>query len=67
MDRKIPVDRYAIEKQETEARVGKDLYCKGEKFGSVSAIDPVKRTIDIRNEEDSRTTSDCGVCVGEAL
>jgi len=31
MDRKIPVDRYAFEKQETEARVGKDLYCKGRK------------------------------------
>jgi len=48
VDRKIPVDRYAFQKQETEARVGKDLYCKGEKFGSVAAIDPVQRTIDIK-------------------
>src|SRR6266478_5014456 len=48
VDRKIPVDRYAFQKQETEARAGKDLYCKGEKFGSVAAIDPVQRTIDIK-------------------
>lgn len=48
VDRKIPVDRYTFEKQETEARVEKDLYCKREKFGSVVAIDPVKRTIDIK-------------------
>jgi hypothetical protein len=48
IERNIPVDRYAFEKQETEARVGKDLYWKGEKFGSVSAVDPVRRTIDIK-------------------
>ncbi|MGB4784596.1 MAG: TM0106 family RecB-like putative nuclease [Candidatus Acidiferrum sp.] len=48
LERKIPVDRYTFEKQETEARVDKDLYCKREKFGSVVAIDPVKRTIDIK-------------------
>jgi predicted RecB family nuclease len=48
VDRKIPVDRYAFERQETEARVEKELYCKGEKFGSVAAIEPVKRTIDIK-------------------
>jgi uncharacterized protein len=48
VDRKIPVDRYAFERQETEARMEKDLYCKGEKFGSVAAVDPVKRTIDIK-------------------
>ncbi|PYT49013.1 MAG: nuclease [Acidobacteria bacterium] len=48
VERKIPVDRYTFEKQETEARVAKDLYCKREKFGSVVAIDPVKRTIDVK-------------------
>jgi predicted RecB family nuclease len=48
VERKIPVDRYAFERQETEARVEKDLYYKDEKFGSVAAIDPVKRTIDIK-------------------
>jgi len=48
VERKIPVDRYAFEKQETEARVEKDLYYKREKFGSVSAMDPVARSIDIK-------------------
>jgi predicted RecB family nuclease len=48
VERGIPVDRYQFERQETEARVGKDLYCQGERFGNVSAIDPVKRTIDIK-------------------
>jgi predicted RecB family nuclease len=48
VERKISVDRYTFEKQETKARVEKDLYFKGEKFGSVSAIDPVERTIDIK-------------------
>jgi predicted RecB family nuclease len=48
VERKIPVDRYTFEKQETEARVEKDLYFNGEKFGSVLAIDPVGRTIDIK-------------------
>jgi hypothetical protein len=46
VERNIPVDRYGFEKQETEARAEDDLYYKGEKFGSVSAIDPVRRTID---------------------
>jgi predicted RecB family nuclease len=48
IDRKIPVDRYTFEKQETEVRFEKDLYHRGEKIGSVSAIDPVNRTIDIK-------------------
>jgi predicted RecB family nuclease len=33
VDRKIPVDRYAFEKQETDARVGADLYRRREKEG----------------------------------
>src|SRR6266849_2569615 len=46
VERKIPVDRYTFEKQETEARVEKDLYLKGEKFGSVLDIDTVGSEID---------------------
>jgi len=48
IERKIPVDRYSFEKQETEARVDKDLYSKGEKLGAVAAIDPIGRTVDIK-------------------
>jgi predicted RecB family nuclease len=48
VERNIPVDRYSFAKQETEARGEKDLYYKGEKFGSVVAVDVVGRTIDVK-------------------
>ena len=48
LERKIPVDRYSFEKQETEARAEKELYSKGEKFGTVVAIDPAERSVDIK-------------------
>lgn len=48
VERKIPVDRYAFEKQEMEARHGSDLYSKGEKFGCVVAVDVAARTIDVK-------------------
>src|SRR2546429_6039612 len=32
--RKIPVDRYSFAKQETEARVEKELHSEGEEFGA---------------------------------
>jgi uncharacterized protein len=53
MERKIPVHRYSFEKQETEARAEKDLYCKGEKFGTVVEIDPVQRTVDVKKTKKS--------------
>jgi predicted RecB family nuclease len=52
-ERKIAVDRYTFEKQETEARIDKDLYCKGERFGCVAAIDTVARTVDVRKTKKS--------------
>ena len=55
IERGIPVDRYAFEKQETEARVGKDLYRQRQKFGKVVAIDHLARTIDIKK---TRKTAD---------
>jgi len=48
LERQIPVDRYLFEKQETEVRSDKDLYQRGEKIGSVQAIDLIERTIDIK-------------------
>jgi predicted RecB family nuclease len=48
VERNIPTDRYSFEKQETEARVEKDLYYKAEKFGSVVAMDLARRTIDVK-------------------
>jgi len=48
VERKVPIDRYTFEKQETEVRCEKDLYQQGEKIGSVQAIDLLKKTIDIK-------------------
>jgi predicted RecB family nuclease len=55
VERKIPTDRYSFEKQETEARIGKDLYSKAEKFGCVVAMDAARRTIDVKK---TRKTAD---------
>jgi predicted RecB family nuclease len=48
VERRIPVDRYSFERQETEARAEKELYYRGEKCGTVVEIDPVGRTVDIK-------------------
>jgi predicted RecB family nuclease len=49
IERGIPVDRYTFEKQETEARVGKELYhLENQNFGKVIAVDVLARTIDIK-------------------
>jgi len=48
VERKIPVDCYSFEKQESEARAEKELYSKGEKFGEVVEMDPVGRTVAIK-------------------
>jgi predicted RecB family nuclease len=55
LERKIPTDRYSFEKQETEARIDKDLYYKAEKFGCVVAMDAAGRTIDVKK---TRKTAD---------
>jgi uncharacterized protein len=46
--RKIPTDRYAFDKQETEVRRGDTVCAEGEKIGEVVAIDVAARVIDIR-------------------
>jgi hypothetical protein len=55
VERRIPTDRYSFEKQETEARIDKDLYYKAEKFGCVAAMDAAGRTIDVKK---TRKTAD---------
>ena len=65
VERKIPVDRYAFEKQETDAREKSELYCKGEKFGSIVAIDPVKRIIDIKKTGKTADSHPAAVYVWE--
>jgi predicted RecB family nuclease len=53
--KKTPVDRYRFAKQETDARVEKELWFghDREKFGTVTAIDFASRTIDIKKTKKS--------------
>jgi predicted RecB family nuclease len=50
VERTIPTDRYSFEKQETEARVDKDLHYGAEvsKFGCIVEIDPATLTVDVK-------------------
>jgi predicted RecB family nuclease len=52
-DGKIPVDRYRFEPQETDVRTDNELHHRGEKIGTVLAINPVARTIDIKKTKKS--------------
>jgi predicted RecB family nuclease len=65
VERNIPVDRYSFAKQETEARCEKDLYCKGERFGCVVAIDVVGRTIDVKKTRKTAELHPAAVYVWE--
>jgi predicted RecB family nuclease len=55
LERGIAVDRYAFDKQETEARAEKCAYWRGEKFGDVVDVDVARRTVDIKK---TRRTAD---------
>ncbi len=48
VQRNIPTDRYAFEKQETDIRAGEELCAKKEKIGEVIAIDLAARLVDIK-------------------
>jgi len=47
-ERGIATDSYAFEKQETEARLERDVYRRGERFGEIVAIDVAHRIVDIK-------------------
>jgi predicted RecB family nuclease len=48
VENKLPVDRYSFAKQETEVREDDALYHKGERFGTVVAVDFRARTLDVK-------------------
>ena len=48
MQGQLAVERYVYDKQETEVRAGKDVYHQSERIGCVEAIDPVRRTVDVK-------------------
>jgi predicted RecB family nuclease len=52
-EKQIRTERYEFEKQETEVREEKELYCKGEKFGTVVAVDFAARTVDVKKTRKS--------------
>jgi uncharacterized protein len=54
IERKIPVDRYVFDNQETEIRPGKKVRQRDERIGEVVAINLADRTIDIKKT--SKTT-----------
>ena len=45
---KIPTDRYAFEKQETDIRTGEEVCARKEKIGTIVAIDLAARLVDIK-------------------
>ncbi|MBV9886816.1 MAG: TM0106 family RecB-like putative nuclease, partial [Acidobacteria bacterium] len=53
--KKTPIDRYHFAKQETDARIEKELWFgrDREKFGTVTAIDFASRTIDVKKTKKS--------------
>jgi uncharacterized protein len=48
IQRNIPTDRYAFEKQETDIRAGEEVCVKKEKIGEVVGIDIATRLVDIK-------------------
>jgi hypothetical protein len=47
-ERKIPVDRYLFEKQETNVRRGDKVCVRGDSFGQVVGIDLAARTVEVK-------------------
>ena len=66
VERNIPTERYHFEKQETEVRDEKELYYKGEKFGTVVAVDFAARTVDVKKTRKSAEVHPAGVYLWDA-
>ncbi len=60
-ERKIPVDRYSFEKQETELREDEELFYKAEKFGTAVTVDFGARTVDVKKTKKSAELHPPGV------
>ena len=62
---RISLHVYEFEKQETEARVEKDLYYKGEKFGTIVEFDAASRVVGIKKTAKSANLHPNAVYVWE--
>jgi len=60
---KLPLDRYAFEKQETIIRAGDTVCERGDKIGEVVAIDLADRSIDIKKTKRTAETHPASVFV----
>jgi uncharacterized protein len=65
-EKKIATDRYSFERQESEVREDEDLYYKGEKFGSVVAVDFGQRTVDVKKTRKMADEHPAGVYLWDA-
>jgi uncharacterized protein len=61
--RKIPMDRYSFDKQETDVRPSDKVCQRGEKIGEVTAIDIVSRTVDIKKTRKTANVHPSAVAV----
>jgi uncharacterized protein len=66
VEKQIRTDRYEFEKQETEVREEKELYYKGDKFGTVVAVDYASRTLDVKKTKKSAELEPKGVYLWDA-
>jgi uncharacterized protein len=65
-EKQIRTERYEFEKQETEIREEKELYYKGDKFGTVVAVNFAARTVDIKKTKKSAELQPRGVYLWDA-
>jgi len=61
--KRIPTDRYRFAKQETEVREEEELYFKGDKFGTVVAVDFAARTLDVKKTRKTAELHPAGVYI----
>jgi uncharacterized protein len=66
VEKQIRTDRYEFEKQETEVREEKELYYKGERFGTAVAVDFAARTVDVKKTKKSAELQPKGVYLWDA-
>ena len=66
VEKQIRTDRYEFEKQETEVREDKELYYKGEKLGTVVAVDFAARTVDVKKTKKSAELHPAGAYLWDA-
>jgi predicted RecB family nuclease len=63
LEKKIPVDRYSFEKQDTDVRRGDKVCTRDNNFGQIVAIDLASRTVDIKKTKKAADSHPAAVFV----